>query len=164
MVNKVILIGHVGGDPEVRHLESGVSVAKFSMATNESYKDKDGNWQDITDWHNIVVWRWLAEKAERSVKKGSFIFLEGKLTTRSWKDQDEKMRYITEVVGNSFRVLDKRDSSGTSYPMPTSMDEPEYARAGGGSSSMDDSTGSTLANSENNSSLSEEEGDDDLPF
>jgi len=86
-VNKVILVGNLGKDPEIRHLENGTAVANFTIATSESYKDKGGNRVDQTEWHNIVVWRKLAEIAESYLKKGSQIYLEGKLRTRSWEDQ-----------------------------------------------------------------------------
>ena len=77
MVNKVTMIGNLGRDPEIRHLESGAMVAKFSIATNENYKDKSGNWQSQTEWHDVVVWRSLAERAEQSLKKGAMVYLEG---------------------------------------------------------------------------------------
>ena len=112
MVNKVILIGNLGRDPEVRHLESGATVAKFSVATNESYRDKNGEWQKITEWHDVVVWRALAERAERDLKKGKMVYIEGKLTHRKWQDKDGIDRYTTEVVANTFRLLERRESSG----------------------------------------------------
>lgn len=109
MVNKVILIGNLGKDPEIRKLESGATVAKFSLATNENYKDKSGEWQTQTEWHDVVLWRNLAERAESSLKKGFMIYLEGKLTTRSWEDQEGNKRRTTEVVGSYFRNLTKKD-------------------------------------------------------
>ncbi len=118
MVNKVILIGNLGKDPEVRRLESGVAVATFSMATSENYKDKSGEWQSTTEWHNIVVWRNMAERAESQLKKGSMIYIEGKLTHRSYDDKDGNKRYITEVVGNYFRNLTKREE-GENRSFPT---------------------------------------------
>lgn len=124
MVNKVILIGNLGKDPEVRHLESGSVVAKFSVATNENYRDKAGEWQTITEWHNIVVWRGLAEKAERSLKKGMQVYIEGKLSTRKWQDKDGNDRYSTDVVANYLRSLEKKETSGGSGGnFPTAADE-----------------------------------------
>ena len=124
MVNKVILIGNLGKDPEVRHLESGSVVAKFSVATNENYKDKNGEWQTITEWHNVVVWRAMAEKAERSLKKGMQVYVEGKLTTRKWQDANGNDRYTTDVVANYLRALDKKESSTTAgNNFPTAEDE-----------------------------------------
>jgi single-strand DNA-binding protein len=114
MYNKVSLIGHLGKDPEVRRLESGAVVAKFSLATNENYKDKAGNWQTITEWHNIVCWRNLAERVERDLKTGSLAFVEGKLTTRKWQDKEGNDRYTTEIVAGLIRPLDKRESSDAS--------------------------------------------------
>ena len=113
-VNKVILIGNLGRDPEVRHLESGASVANFPIATTESYKDKNGNRQDQTEWHNIVLWRGLAEIAEKYLKKGSQIYIEGKLRSRSWEDKEGNTRYITEVVGDSMTMLGGRSENNTS--------------------------------------------------
>ena len=114
MVNKVILLGNLGKDPEVRYLESGTTVARFSMATNERYKDKKGETQTITEWHDVVMWRGLAELAERLLSKGSLVYVEGKLTHRSYKDKDGQDRYVTEVVANNFQILDKKDSGGSS--------------------------------------------------
>ena len=112
MINKVTLIGNLGKDPEIRHLESGSVVGKFSLATNESYKDKAGEWQTVTEWHDIVVWRGLAERAERDLKKGSLCYVEGKLTHRKYQDKDGNDRYITEVVANNMKLLEKRESTG----------------------------------------------------
>ncbi len=122
MVNRVILIGNLGREPEIRHLEGGSVVAKFPIATNESYKDKSGEWQTITEWHDIVVWRYLAERAERDLKKGSLVYVEGKLTRRKWQDKEGNDRYTTEIVANNFRLLERKDSSDNSN-FPTSDDE-----------------------------------------
>ncbi len=105
MVNKVILVGRVGEDPTINVLENGFKVANFSLATNESYKDKEGNKQEVTDWHHIVLWRGLAEIAEQYVNKGSQLFIEGKIKTRSYEDKDGNKRYVTEIYGNSFKML-----------------------------------------------------------
>lgn len=112
-LNKVILVGNLGKDPEVRHLEGGVAVANFSLATSESYKDKSGQRIEQTEWHNIVVWRGLAEAAEKYLKKGTTIYLEGKLRTRSWDDKEGHKRYITEVVGDTFTVLNRKETNPT---------------------------------------------------
>ena len=105
MVNKVTLIGRLGKDPEVRTLDNGASIAKFSLATNESYKDKGGEWQTLTEWHNIIMWRDMAERAEKQLKKGYLVYIDGKLTNRSWQDESGNTKYITEVRANSFRLL-----------------------------------------------------------
>lgn len=105
-VNKVILIGNLGKDPEVRHLESGVMVANFPIATSETYKDRTtGERKTVTEWHNIVLWRGLAEISEKYLKKGNQIYIEGKLRTRSWTDQDGNTRYTTEVVADNMTML-----------------------------------------------------------
>jgi len=120
MINKVILIGNLGRDPEVRRLESGIAVAKLAVATNESYKDKNDEWQKQTEWHTVILWRNLAERAERDLKKGSLIYVEGKLTHRKWQDKENNDRYTTEVVANTFRMMEKREASSyQSNNMPT---------------------------------------------
>jgi single-strand DNA-binding protein len=122
MVNKVILVGNVGKDPEVRHLESGASFARFTLATSESYKDKEGNRVTNTEWHNIVLWRGLAEIAEKYVKKGSKLYIEGKITNRSY-EQDGATKYFTEIVGNEMKMLDSRNAGDTGSS-PSSNAEP----------------------------------------
>lgn len=113
-VNKVILIGRLGKDPEVRHLESGTAVANFTMATTESYRDRNtGERKDITDWHNIVLWRGLADVAEKYLKKGNLVYIEGKLKTRSWEDKEGGTRYTTEVVADNMTMLGGKPSEGT---------------------------------------------------
>ena len=109
-VNKVILVGNLGKDPEVQYLDNNVSVARFSLATNDSYKDKDGNRVDQTEWHNITAWRGLAKIAEDFLKKGSKIYLEGKIRTRSWDDkQTGEKKYATEIVADNFIMLDRKE-------------------------------------------------------
>ena len=105
-VNKVILIGNLGKDPEVRHLENGAAVANFSIATSENYKDrKTGEKVSQTEWHNIVAWRGLAEIAEKYLKKGAKVYIEGKLKTRTWQDKDGNNRYSTEVITDNLTML-----------------------------------------------------------
>lgn len=105
MINKVTLVGRLGAEPEVRTLESGAMVAKFGMATTENYRDRAGEWQEQTEWHDVVVWRNLAERAQEYLKKGSLIYLEGKLSHRKWQDKDGNNRKTTEVVGSYFRMM-----------------------------------------------------------
>jgi single-strand DNA-binding protein len=113
-VNKVILIGNLGKDPEVRHLDNGASVANFSIATTETYKDRNsGERVDQTEWHNIVLWRGLAEVAEKYLKKGDSVYIEGKLRTRSW-EKDGVTRYTTEVVGDQMTMLGGKKSGDDS--------------------------------------------------
>jgi len=110
-VNKVILVGHLGKDPEVRHLEGGNSVANFTLATNDYYKDKQGTRIERTEWHNIAAWRGLAELAEKYLKKGSQVYVEGKLRTRQYQDKDQQTRYITEIVADEISLLGGRGGS-----------------------------------------------------
>lgn len=110
-VNKVILVGNLGKDPEVRHLEGGASVANFPLATSESYKDRNGNRVDQTEWHNVVVWRGLADVAEKYLKKGNQVYIEGKIRTRSWDDKDGVKRYTTEIVADQMTMLGRRDEN-----------------------------------------------------
>ena len=112
-VNKVILLGNLGKDPEVKYTPSGTPVAKLALATNERFKDKDGQWQDRTEWHNVVVWQRLAEIAGEYLKKGSKVYIEGRLQTRSWDDkQTNQKRYMTEVVANDLVLLGGRGDGG----------------------------------------------------
>lgn len=111
-VNKVILIGNLGKDPEVRHLENGAVVANFSIATSETYTDRTtGDRRENTDWHNIVVWRGLAEVVEKYLRKGHKVYIEGKLKTRSWQDKEGNTRYTTEVVADEMTMLSRPDSA-----------------------------------------------------
>ena len=121
-VNKVILIGNLGRDPEVRHLDNGTAVANFPIATSESFTDKNtGEKREITDWHNIVVWRGLAKISETYLKKGMKVYIEGRLKTRSWQDENNNTRYTTEVVADNMTMLSRADSApqnngGNVYP------------------------------------------------
>ena len=109
-INKVILVGNLGKDPEVRHLEGGTSVANFTLATNEFYKDKSGNKVEQTEWHKIVLYRSSADFAEKYLKKGMTIYLEGKIKSRSY-DKDGVKHYITEIVGDSMTILSKKENT-----------------------------------------------------
>lgn len=153
MVNKVILIGNLGADPELRHLESGVAVARISIATNESYRDKAGEWQTQTEWHDVIMWRQMAERAQQQLKKGAQIYVEGKLTHRSWDDKDGNKRYTTEVVANTFRIMGRREGGGEN-PGRFPSEEPPMT-------SNTSSPGNTNSNSQGNAATA---ADDDLPF
>lgn len=128
MFNKVTLIGRLGNDPEIRHLEGGVAVARISLATNEYYKDKDGNPQETTEWHNVVMWRDLAERAEKQLKKGALIFVEGKISYRKYTGQDNVERYFTDIVANMFRNLERREGGDSRFP---STEPANMSRSGG---------------------------------
>ncbi|MCC6753939.1 MAG: single-stranded DNA-binding protein [Saprospiraceae bacterium] len=112
MLNKVILIGNLGKDPEIRTLENNVMRATVSIATNESYKDRNGNWQKATEWHDIVLWRAMAERS-KSLRKGMLVYVEGKLTHRKWTDKEGRDRYASEIVADVLRILEKRDAPHT---------------------------------------------------
>ncbi|MDR3227668.1 MAG: single-stranded DNA-binding protein [Prevotellaceae bacterium] len=110
-LNKVMIIGNAGKDPELRHLDNGVSVVTLPVATTERYKDKNGDTKEQTEWHNIVFWRQLAEFAEKYVRKGSQLFIEGRLRTRNWEDQSGNKKYVTEIVADNIRLLGRRPDS-----------------------------------------------------
>jgi single-strand DNA-binding protein len=121
-LNKVMLIGNLGKDPELRYTTSGVAVATFTLATNESWRDQDGNTQERTEWHNIVAWRKLAEICGEWLKKGKKIYIEGRIQTRSYDDKNTgTKRYVTEVVADNMIML---DSKGASEPASISQPEP----------------------------------------
>src|SRR5437016_2000921 len=112
-VNKVILIGNLGKDPEVKFTPNGTAIAKFSLATNERYKDKEGNWQDRTEWHNIVAWQRTAEIAGEYLKKGRSVYIEGRIQTRSWDDKESgQKKYMTEIVAQDLVLLGGREATG----------------------------------------------------
>ena len=162
MVNRVILIGNLGRDPEIRRLESGAVVAKFSLATNENYRDKSGEWQSQTEWHDIVMWRSLAERAEAQLKKGSMIYVEGKLTHRSWQDKDGNNRRTTEVVASYFRSVGGRredSQSGVGTYFPSAEDEHASSPSNNPAPVSEDATPTPPVEAGN-----KVDADDDLPF
>lgn len=113
MVNKAIIIGHVGQEPEVRYTgsaDNGTKVATLRVATSERYKDKDGNVKEQTEWHSVVCWRQLADVVEKFVKKGTQVYVEGKLATRSWEDQNGAKRYSTDIVAQTLQLLGKKET------------------------------------------------------
>jgi len=111
-VNKVILVGNVGKDPETRYLDESTAITKFPMATSETYKNRAGERVSNTEWHNIVLWRGLAQVAEKYVKKGTQIYIEGRIKTRSYDDADGNKKYITEIVGDQMQLLGRRPDDG----------------------------------------------------
>ena len=152
MVNKVILIGRLGKDPVIKHFSNDSAIAEFSLATSESYKDKEGKWVELTDWHNIKLPnRFMAERAEKNLKKGSQVFIEGKIRTRSYDDKDGNKRYVTEIIAEQFRMLDSKRDSGS--------------EGGGGGASYSSSSNSNSSQSTHEESpASTSAADDDLPF
>jgi single-strand DNA-binding protein len=120
-LNKVMLIGNLGRDPELRYTTSGVAVATFGLATNESWRDQDGNVQEKTEWHNIVAWRKLAEICGEWLKKGKKVYVEGRLQTRSYDDRNTgTKKYMTEIVADSIIMLDSRGTTSEGGPPPSS--------------------------------------------
>ncbi len=132
-LNKAMIIGNLGQDPELRYTPSGVAVANFSVATSEKWKDKDGNDQEKTEWHRVVIWRKLAEICGEYLKKGSKVYLEGKLQTRSWEDDNGVKRYATEIVVNQMQMLDRK-ASGATPPAPDDSQAPPSTTTGQSSS------------------------------
>ena len=127
-VNKVIIVGRLGKDPEVRHLENGASVANFPVATSEVYKDRNtGERKEQTEWHNVVLWRGLADVAEKYLKKGDMVYVEGKLRTRSW-EKDGITRYTTEIVGDNMTMLGNSGGGQASGGSPQSQDRYQEKR------------------------------------
>jgi single-strand DNA-binding protein len=154
-VNKVILIGTLGKDPELKYTPQGTAVTKFSMATNENFKDKQsGEWKERTEWHNIVCWQRTAEVAAEYLKKGGKVYIEGRLTTRSWDDKDSgQKRYMTEVVANDLVLLGGKGGAGSSSD----------SESGGGRKSSGSGFDQRPA-AEDNFAQSTEITDEDIPF
>lgn len=159
-LNKVLLIGNVGKDPDVRHLEGGASVASFTLATTERYRERAGNeTRDITEWHNIVAWRGLADLAEKYIRKGTQIYVEGRIRSRSWDDQNGQKRYITEILADNIQLLGRKSDNpaanggGESYQTPYSAPKPAPTPVI-----------STPSTSVNDIELLDGDSADDLPF
>src|SRR5690554_6222907 len=149
-INKVILIGNLGKDPEVRVLENGTKLARFSIATSENYTDKTtGERKSITDWHNIVVWRGLADVVDKYLTKGQKVYVEGKLKTRSWQDEAGATKYATEVVADNMTMLTSKSEKNN---MSTGGQQPDF------------NTGNTPEKPKPMSGGLSDEEDDDLPF
>lgn len=156
MINKVTLIGHLGQDPEIRRLENGTPVGRFSLATSESYKDAAGELQTQTEWHNVVVWRQQAEQAEKILKKGSLVYVEGKISYRKYTDKNGVERTATDITANTFRVLGKKEGSvGGNSNFPTQ----EPAMRSTGAVSQNEPVFEVVAPSSDAPAP-----DDDLPF
>ena len=148
-VNKVILIGNLGADPEVRHLQNDVTVANFNLATSETYRDKTtGEKREVTEWHRVVVWRGLAEVVEKYVRKGSKVYVEGKLRTRKW-EKDGIERYTTEIMADNLTMLDSR-AAGDGPAQANAPQQAQQAQA--------------TQPSQPAHQIADPGGDDDLPF
>jgi single-strand DNA-binding protein len=154
-VNKVILIGRLGKDPEVRYTQENVAVANFTLATSEYFKDRNGERQERTEWHNIVAWRNLAEISEKFLKKGKQVYVEGRLTTRSWEDKEGNKKYTTEIVADNITLLGKREED----------DDNSYRAAPGGYSAPRNEQPSGAARTAAAEEMHKNvQIDDDLPF
>jgi single stranded DNA-binding protein (ssb) len=155
-VNKVILIGNLGKDPELRYTPNGQPVASFSLATTERWNDKNSQKQEKTEWHNIVVWGKLAELANQYLKKGRSAYIEGRITTRSWDDRDGNKKYRTEIVANQIQFLGGNQGGGdiSATAEPAQVSDPEF----------DQSSGPEQNASAQNASAQSASANDDLPF
>ena len=119
MINKAIIVGNLGADPEIRYTQNGAPVATFNVATTERWRDQEGNQQESTEWHRIVAWRKLAEICGEYLHKGSRVYIEGKIQTRKWQDQSGNDRYSTEIVAREMKMLDRRESGAGSSAGPS---------------------------------------------
>lgn len=122
-VNRVMLIGNLGKDPDIQVLEGNIAVAKFPLATTETFKDRGGKLVSQTEWHTVVLWRGLAELAQKYLHKGSLVYIEGRLRTRNWDDKDGHRKFATEVVGDNLIMLDKRTDGGSGIHTDTTPNE-----------------------------------------
>lgn len=150
MINQVTLIGNLGKDPELRTLEGGAKFLRFSLATNENYQDKSGEWQTITTWHNIIIWRDAAERLSKTLRKGSLVYVEGNLTYREWEDSDKIKRNITEIRARVIRKLDRNERPPNPQP-PADMKQ-------------ESSNGQKESVSASDPKEGNGDGEDDLPF
>jgi single-strand DNA-binding protein len=163
-LNRVVLVGRVGQDPEIRYLDNNVAVGKFSLATSDRYLGKDGQWVDKpTEWHDIVVWRHLAERAGKELKKGKLVYIEGTIGYRKWEDKDGNPRKSTDIVARQFRALETPPSSGSNFP--TMENDPKSAAAPAtNNSSTPPPASNPVTNTPAVSKKFEDQPDDDLPF
>src|ERR1700733_8235149 len=122
-VNRVVLIGNIGKEPDIQYLEGNIAVAKFPLATTETYKDKSGTLVSQTEWHTVVLWRGLAELAQKYLHKGSLVYIEGRIRTRNWEDKDKNRRFSTEILGDNLVMLDKRKEQPEGQPHETPAQE-----------------------------------------
>ena len=161
-LNKVMLIGNLGADPEVRMTPSGVQVATISVATTTSWKDQSGAQQEKTEWHRVILWRGLADVVQKYLKKGSSVYIEGKLQSRSWDDNSGQKRYVTEVIADQMIMLGSSSGGGggAAVPPPTENDYPNRTTTANDRSY---GQGNTIGKTEPEPPMSDN-NDDDLPF
>ena len=160
-INKVILVGNVGKEPEIRHLESGASVASFTLATSERYRDKSGAVQELTEWHNIVAWRQLADLAGNYIHKGTQIYVEGRIRTRSWDDQNGQKRYQTEILADVIQLLGRKGDGIPTGGAYTETAAPAPRPAAPAPAPAPHPVSTPIISSED---LAQDDGTDDLPF
>jgi len=178
-INKVILVGNVGKDPVVRYFDKGVAKTTFPLATSETYTNQQGETITSTEWHNIVLWRALAEVAEKTVKKGSQVYIVGKIKTRSYVDKDGVNKYITEILADTFLLLEKKQTSGSSSAQPDTSkgethdkgfsgsvaNEPSASyQPGNDNKAWSDKSGSSVDDFGADSRPDNAQNEDDLPF
>jgi single-strand DNA-binding protein len=162
-VNKVILIGNLGRDPDIQHIEGNIAVSKFSLATTETFKDRSGKQLSQTEWHTVVLWRGLAELSQKYLHKGSLVYIEGRLRTRTWEDKDHNKKHATEVVADNLVMLDKRsdynlDALHEGNPEHEIHDSPPHT-------DEDSPTGHPGAHQEGSPGMDKQDSaNDDLPF
>ena len=165
-VNKVTIIGNLGRDPEIKYTQSNVPVANLSVATTESWKDKQsGEWQEKTEWHRVVAWRYLAERAEKYLRKGKQVYIEGKLETRKWTDKEGNDRYTTEIVARELMLLGRKDEGeGYSGGGGGGNFGGGASGAGGGGQAKDSGSFNPPPMDKPAEGGAAQEEDDDLPF
>lgn len=162
-VNKVFLIGNLGRDPDIQYIEGNIAVSKFSLATTETFKDRSGKQVSQTEWHTIVLWRGLAELSQKYLHKGSLVYIEGRLRTRTWEDKDHNKKHATEVVADNLVMLDKRsdftssDSFHEGHHMHDMHEMPQSAPRG-------DNPSSDAKEGDQDEGSKQESANDDLPF
>ena len=167
-VNKAILIGNLGKDPQLDYTSQGAARCRFSIATSEQYTDRDGQRQERTEWHNIVIWRKLAEIAGEYLKKGRTVYIEGRIQTRQWQDDSGQTRYITEIVANQMQMLGGGGGGNRGYGDAPPPEEPSGDTSGGQKQSSGSQSGQSGQGGQGGRSGSVQPGfadeDDDLPF
>jgi single-strand DNA-binding protein len=180
-INKVILVGNVGKDPVVRYFDKGVAKATFPLATSETYTNQQGETITSTEWHNIVLWRALAEVAEKTIKKGSQVYIVGKIKTRSYVDKDGVNKYITEILADTLLLLEKKQGTAGSYSQSDNSKGESHDKGNSGSVVNDPASSYQAANSSNNKQSADKDNnaaddfgienrsdnaqnEDDLPF
>ena len=163
-LNKVMLIGNLGKDPEIMHFDNGGSLVKFPLATSETYTNREGQRVTNTEWHNIVIWRKMAETAEKYLHKGSQVYIEGKLRTRSWDDQQGQKRYTTEIVADVMQLLDRPTGGGRPDEAPHPATTAASIPSGLSGSAMDNTSGHAPAQNMGGGDFGDPNAADDLPF